>query len=123
MSGTWAITGEKKADGLDAPKRPLFRGGVGAVEVAGAHRDGSRSTALRRRRREPSTSPRADVILGNSDRVLTFGVNWYLNRWVKVQFNVIRRRRSRTPHRARAVSSRRSGAASCGSSSRSEESR
>ena len=38
----------------------------------------------------PPTSPRADVILGNSDRVLTFGVNWYFNRWIKVQFNVIR---------------------------------
>ena len=30
VSGTWAITGEKKADGLDAPKRPLFQGGFGA---------------------------------------------------------------------------------------------
>ena len=37
----------------------------------------------------PSTSPRADVILGNSNKVLTFGVNWYVNRWVKVQFNVL----------------------------------
>jgi phosphate-selective porin len=38
----------------------------------------------------PSTSPRADTILGNSDKAVTFGVNWYLNRWVKVQFNWIR---------------------------------
>jgi phosphate-selective porin len=22
--------------------------------------------------------------------VVTFGVNWYLNRWVKVQFNIIK---------------------------------
>jgi hypothetical protein len=30
------------------------------------------------------------VILGNSDRAGTIGVNWYLNRWSKVQFNLIR---------------------------------
>ncbi len=34
VSGTWAITGEKKASGLDRPKRPLPGGGFGAVEVA-----------------------------------------------------------------------------------------
>ena len=28
VSGTWALTGEKKADGLDTPRRPLFQGGV-----------------------------------------------------------------------------------------------
>ena len=30
------------------------------------------------------------MIPGNSDRVDTFGVNWYANRWIKVQFNVVR---------------------------------
>ena len=39
---------------------------------------------------EPSTSVRADNVLGNSDRVATFGVNWAPNRWVKVQANLIR---------------------------------
>jgi phosphate-selective porin len=38
----------------------------------------------------PSSGPRADVILGNSDRLETFGVNWYVNRWVKIQANIIR---------------------------------
>jgi phosphate-selective porin len=37
-----------------------------------------------------STSPRADVILGNGDQVTTFGVNWYVNRWFKIQANFIR---------------------------------
>jgi len=37
-----------------------------------------------------SRSPRSDVILRNRDQVVTFGVNWYVNRWVKVQGNVIR---------------------------------
>ncbi|HYN06723.1 MAG TPA: porin [Vicinamibacterales bacterium] len=88
VSGTVALTGEKKADGLDAPKRPFGRGGIGAVEVGMRLEEityGSVATDD-----EPSTSPRADVIPGNADRVTTFGVNWYLNRWIKVQFNLIR---------------------------------
>lgn len=88
VSGTWAVTGEKKASGLDTPKKPLFRGGFGAVEVAArVERLAFRSDAAGQ---TPSTSPRADVILGNGDRVLTFGVSWYLNRWLKVQGNVMR---------------------------------
>jgi phosphate-selective porin OprO/OprP len=39
---------------------------------------------------EPSTSTRADSVLGNIDRVTTLGVNWHVNRWVKVQANLIR---------------------------------
>ena len=39
---------------------------------------------------EPSTSARADSVLGNSDRVTTLGINWYVNRWVKVQSNLMR---------------------------------
>jgi phosphate-selective porin OprO/OprP len=39
---------------------------------------------------EASTSRRAEVVLGNSDRALTFGVNYYVNRWVKIQANLIR---------------------------------
>ena len=39
---------------------------------------------------EPSNSPRADVIPPMADRAFTFGINWYLNRYVKVQANVVR---------------------------------
>ncbi len=89
VSGSWAITGEMKADGLDHPKRPLLQGGFGAVEIA------ARVERLRFGSTAPddgagSDGPRADVVLGNSDRAETVGVNWYLNRWVKVQFNLIR---------------------------------
>jgi phosphate-selective porin OprO/OprP len=88
VSGTWALTGEAKAQGLDTPRRPLLRGGIGAIELAarierlsfGSAADGE----------SPSEGPRAEVIAGNSDRVETFGVNWYANRWVKIQFNVVR---------------------------------
>jgi phosphate-selective porin OprO and OprP len=88
VSGTVALTGEKKADGLDVPKRPFARGGIGAIEVGVRLEEityGSEATGD-----VPSSSPRADVIQSNGDRVTTFGVNWYLNRWVKIQFNLIR---------------------------------
>ncbi|HEY6506456.1 MAG TPA: porin, partial [Vicinamibacterales bacterium] len=35
VSGTWAVTGERKARGLDRPRRPFLHGGVGAIELAG----------------------------------------------------------------------------------------
>jgi phosphate-selective porin OprO/OprP len=88
VSGTYAVTGEKKADGLDVPKRPFLKGGIGAVELALRFEELSFGTEATDE--EPSASPRANVILGNTDRVTTFGVNWYLNRWVKVQFNLVR---------------------------------
>jgi phosphate-selective porin OprO and OprP len=88
VSGTWAVTGEKKADGLESPRRPLFRGGYGAVELAA--RIERLEFGSQANDETPSRGPRANVILGNSDRVETFGVNWYVNRWVKVQFNMVR---------------------------------
>jgi phosphate-selective porin OprO and OprP len=92
VAGTWALTGEIKSNGLAEPRRPLLEGGVGAIELcarveaitfgsAGGEQDSA----------DPAShSPRADVVLRNSDRVVTYGVNWYANRWVKVQFNLVR---------------------------------
>jgi phosphate-selective porin OprO/OprP len=88
ISGTWAITGEQKADGLDTPLKPILQGGFGAVEVA--VRFERLSFGSTSDEGLPSTSPRADNILGNSDRVETYGVSWYLNRWVKIQANLVR---------------------------------
>jgi phosphate-selective porin OprO and OprP len=88
VSGTWAVTGEKKADGLDAPRRPLFQGGIGAVELAvRVERIQFGSGAV-----DPlaSNAPRADVILGNGDDAYTLGLNWYVNRWIKIQANLVR---------------------------------
>jgi len=88
VSGTWAITGESKSRGLESPNRPLPGGGFGALELAGrieAMTFGSGAAAG-----EGSRSPRSDVILRNRDQVATFGVNWYVNRWVKVLGNIIR---------------------------------
>ena len=66
VSGTWALTGEKKADGLEVPLRPLFHGGFGAVELAlRVERIRFGSTGD-----DPlaSDAPRSEVILGNGDR-------------------------------------------------------
>lgn len=88
VSGTWAVTGEKKADGLSHPRRPLFQGGYGAIELAcRVEKLGFASLASGE---APSDSVRADVIVGNANRAVTIGVNWYLNRWGKLQFNAIR---------------------------------
>jgi phosphate-selective porin OprO and OprP len=88
ISGTWALTGEHKAGRVDNPRRPLFRGGYGAVEVAA--RIEKIAYGSKDNDEAPSDGPRANVIRGNSDRVDTFGVNWYPMRWIKVQFNVVR---------------------------------
>jgi len=87
VSGTWALTGEKKADDLTEPRRPLFGGGWGAIEAAG------RIEGLRFGSLDPeiaSSSPRADLVLGNADHAVTLGVNWYPRRHFKLQMNVMR---------------------------------
>ncbi len=86
VSGTWFVTGENKDENIN-PRNPLFQGGIGAVEI-GARYDqlefGSASqTGV------AFTNPRSERLLGNTDRVWTFGVNWMANRWVRVITNAI----------------------------------
>ena len=86
ITGTWVVTGDKKDRPLE-PKRPLFRGGGGAVELAARYERiwfDSKKTG-----EPPFSNSRAEVILPNGDKVLTLGVNWYVDRWVKLQFNAI----------------------------------
>lgn len=90
VSGSWLVTGDTKQEDLE-PAKPLFQGGFGAVEVATRveqFRMGSADAS-----RPASRSPRAFNILDQGDQVWTFGVNWYLNRFVRVQVNAIRERR------------------------------
>jgi phosphate-selective porin OprO/OprP len=85
VSGTWLLTGEPKAEAIEPKRKFITGGGVGAVEAAGRFeviRFGSAEHPGR-----PSRSTRAANILSNSDRIWTFGVNWYLNQWVKIQVN------------------------------------
>ena len=103
VSGTWAVTGEKKSTGLNKPKRPFMRGGFGAFEAA-----------LRIERLTfgslatdgiPSFSARSDVLETASDEAITIGGNWYLNQWMKIQLNAVRESVT-SPRRGEALASR-----------------
>jgi hypothetical protein len=86
VTGTWVLTGEKREGGVE-PKKPIFEGGFGAVEIAARFeqiRFGTNSTL------EGFTSPRSPALRAQSDRAVTFGLNWYANRYVKVQAGGIR---------------------------------
>jgi phosphate-selective porin OprO/OprP len=89
MSATCVLTGESKSGGVE-PKRPLFRGGAGAIEVAARFERtqfGSNAAG------EPAeNNPRAANLLENGEDAWTAGVNWYLNRWVRIQANAIHER-------------------------------
>jgi phosphate-selective porin len=88
VSGTWAVTGERKAGGLNKPRRPFPRGGYGALEVAVRVErltfDSLATDGI------PSFSVRADVVEAASDSVTTIGGSWYLNQWIKIQLNALR---------------------------------
>lgn len=84
LGGTWLITGENKG-GSVTPRRPLFQGGAGALELT-ARIEEIRFGSLDHPD-EPFRNPRATLLLQNRDRAFTGGVNWYLNRWVKLQTN------------------------------------
>lgn len=84
VSGTMLVTGDRK----NRPVEP--RHWLGALEVAGR---------LERIRfagvpgeDTPFRNPRAVTIFPVANQVATIGLNWYVNRWVKVQVNAIRER-------------------------------
>lgn len=87
VQGSWIVTGEHKRNGASEPKRPLFDGGFGAIELA-ARIEGIRFESFGAG--QPSSGPRAETIPLQGDGVVTLGVNWWLNRWIKVQANIIR---------------------------------
>jgi phosphate-selective porin OprO/OprP len=88
LAGTWALTGERKAGGIE-PRHPIFQGGAGAVEVV-ARFDELRFSSDGTNGEPPFRNPRAANILPNRDRVITLGGNWYLNRYGRVLFNAVR---------------------------------
>ncbi|HEU0005973.1 MAG TPA: porin, partial [Terriglobia bacterium] len=87
VSGTWMATGEKTGRGFEPRREFLREGGWGAFELAGRYeglRFGSRAHL------GPAiVHPRAANPLGNSERIWTLGVNWYLNRHAKIQANAL----------------------------------
>jgi phosphate-selective porin OprO/OprP len=87
LSGTWSITGEQKEGNIE-PKKPLFQGGLGAVELAVRFERIRFASALKEG--TSFLTPRADPLLGNAESIFTVGVNWYLNKWGRVVVNGIR---------------------------------
>ena len=86
VSGTWFVTGEDKDDNVN-PRNPIFQGGIGAIEIGARYDQLEFSSA--NNTGAAFTNPRADPLLANTDQVWTFGVNWLLNRWVRVITNAI----------------------------------
>ncbi len=82
VSGTWVLTGEEK----ERPVKPKRR--FGALEAAARYERlwfdsaGGEPPPLR--------NPRADDILRSGEHVLSLGINWYITRWIKVQFHMMR---------------------------------
>ena len=89
VSGTWLVTGETKTRPVK-PAADFLRGGVGAVEIAARYERiwfdsvAGADTAF--------ANPRAENILPSGERALTIGVNWTLNRFIKLQVNGVRER-------------------------------
>ena len=91
LGGSWVLTGEKK-DRYVIPRHVFGwangKFGFGAVEIAARGEQIRFGSALHLV--SPSRSTRASNLVSASERAATFGVNWYLNRWVRVQFNGVR---------------------------------
>lgn len=86
VAGTWFITGEDKDSNIN-PKRPLFKGGIGAIELAARYDQlGFRSASTTG---TAFTNPRSEHLLPNTDRVTTFGINWITSPWTRVLINAI----------------------------------
>lgn len=88
LAGSVLLTGEDKGDDV-RPRRPLLRGGLGAVELA-VRRERLGFGSVDDDGQPAFANPRAANLLRNRNDVVTFGVNWYLNRWLKLQGNAIR---------------------------------
>jgi len=86
-SATWLVTGEDKDSDVQ-PRRPLFKGGAGAVEIGVRYDELAFESASKTG--TDFTNPRAEHLTPNADRTITFGVNWLANRWVKVVANALR---------------------------------
>lgn len=86
VAGTWALTGERKHGRLE-PRKDLLQGGFGAVELS------ARVEALRFEAAGYPTStfgfPTLEDLSTNADHVVTFGINWYLNHYLKLQGNLV----------------------------------
>jgi phosphate-selective porin len=90
LAGTYVLTGQPKAD-ADRVRPAFFGGGIGALEAA-VRVDQLRLASRETRGEPPFRNPRAVNLYPNEDLTWTLGLNWYLNRYVKLQGNAMRER-------------------------------
>jgi phosphate-selective porin OprO/OprP len=88
LAGPWLLTGENRSGDVE-PRRPLFQGGAGAIEVV-ARIEELRFSSAGTGGEPPFDNPRAANILPNRDRAVTLGVNWYVNKFGRVAWNAVR---------------------------------
>lgn len=85
VSGAWVVTGEEKQGRIE-PRRGILDGGPGAVEVA------ARVERLALTPGPATGIPGAALLslpVPGGERIVTFGVSWFLHTRVKVQGNLI----------------------------------
>ena len=88
VSGAWVVAGARRVTSAAVPRRPLFHGGFGSIQVA--MRLERLSFGSDPGTDPPSSSPRAESVLGNGETATTFGATWHPNRWITVEGNLIR---------------------------------
>jgi phosphate-selective porin OprO and OprP len=84
----WVATGEKTAGGITPRKNFLTGRGIGAVQIVARYEQMRFGSA--EHPGNPSRSSRGANLTAASERIATFGVNWHLNRFTRIQFNAIR---------------------------------
>ncbi len=87
FQGTYLLTGEKKTRPVK-PSQDFLAGGVGSVELAARYERIWFDSVSGQE--DAFANPRAENILLTGEHALTLGVNWTLNRFMKIQFNGIR---------------------------------
>ena len=86
-SATWLVTGEEKDRSIN-PKRPISKGGIGAVELAARYEDlgfddEGEDTGF------AGAGNRARNIRPTADRAFTGGLSWWPERWMRLMGNVL----------------------------------
>jgi phosphate-selective porin len=85
VAGTWVLTGERK-HGRVTPRRSVSARGFGAVELA-ARLETMSFAGLDAA--APLSADSLSALQPNAERAVTFVVNWYLDRLIRLQGNVV----------------------------------
>jgi phosphate-selective porin OprO/OprP len=86
LSGAWLLAGKRKSGWVE-PRLPLMQGGAGTLELTGRLESIDFFSASRSL--EEWTGRRAANFPLAADRAITLGLNWYWNRYSRVQWNLI----------------------------------